>query len=133
MKPQHPSYIFSGILSALGTLGLANLIIMGFTALAEQVPYMKINFNYYMEFSDSLTGFSLWEEILILVILVPIAERTLFRGIIVGELKRVISDWAAVLIGAVIFAVMHMKLIQSVYVLPAGIAFSYFMCGVNRC
>ena len=65
-------------------------------------------------FSDSSGLFWL---ILGVSILTPIAEELIFRGVVQGELRKAMPEWAAIAIQAVVFAAYHMQPIQSSYVL----------------
>ncbi|HHX38108.1 MAG TPA: CPBP family intramembrane metalloprotease, partial [Clostridiaceae bacterium] len=124
LLPKDPRYYLSGGLTAFGALGLASLIIFGFTVIAEQSQFFNDQLESYMDLSQSLTSTSLILQVLILVIFVPIAEELLFRGVIVGEMRRALPDWVVILIGTIIFALAHGNLIQSTYVIPAGFAFT---------
>lgn|GEM_PF-2415566 len=50
--------------------------------------------------------------------IVPVCEEMVFRGIIFGALRRRMALWAAVVISAMVFAIVHMEL---AYVLPVGV------------
>lgn len=65
-------------------------------------------------FSDSSGFFWL---ILGVSILTPIAEELVFRGVVQGELRKAMPEWAAIAIQAIVFAAYHMQPIQSSYVL----------------
>lgn len=54
-------------------------------------------------------------------IMAPVAEELLFRGIIQGELRRAMPEWAAILIQGLAFALFHMQPIQISYVLLPGL------------
>jgi len=61
------------------------------------------------------------EAVLTLVagaVLVPVCEEIVFRGVIFGALWRRMALWAAVLISAMAFAIVHMEL---AYLLPVGV------------
>jgi len=90
-------------------------------ALGEFVPAINNAMNNYIELSKGFIGSgNIPIVILTTCILVPIAEDLVFRGIIQGELRRVMPGWTAVVIQAVIFALVHGNLIQISYViLPA--------------
>ncbi|HZK29209.1 MAG TPA: CPBP family intramembrane glutamic endopeptidase, partial [Clostridia bacterium] len=63
-------------------------------------------------------------DLLVTVLLVPVAEELLFRGIIQGELRRAFGPIVSVVATAVLFAVFHLDVIQGSYVLIAGLALS---------
>jgi membrane protease YdiL (CAAX protease family) len=76
----------------------------------------------YLELSGSLTADTnyIWLAIGI-GIAAPVAEDLLFRGIVQGEFRRVMPEWAAVVIQAVLFSAFHMQIVQSSYVLLPGL------------
>jgi hypothetical protein len=49
------------------------------------------------------------------VLLAPVSEELMFRGITLGQLKKVLPFWAANLIQAILFGIFHMNLIQGFY------------------
>lgn len=63
-------------------------------------------------------------ELLVTVLLVPIGEEILFRGIIQGELRSAFSPALSVAFTSLLFAIFHLDLIQGSYVLIAGFALS---------
>ena len=58
------------------------------------------------------------------VVLVPLGEELLFRGIVQGELRRSFSPAITVVATTLLFAIFHLDLIQGSYVLIAGFALS---------
>lgn len=63
-------------------------------------------------------------ELLVTVLLVPLGEEILFRGIIQGELRSAFSPALSVAATSLLFAIFHLDLIQGSYVLIAGFALS---------
>lgn len=61
----------------------------------------------------------------IIVILAPINEECIFRGLILTKLKKNMKPSFAIILTGVLFGVFHFNLIQSLYVLPVGIALAY--------
>lgn len=55
------------------------------------------------------------------LIAAPIFEEFLFRGLIMGELKKVMRPWAAILIQAVLFGISHGSLFQIPYTMLIGL------------
>lgn len=62
---------------------------------------------------------------LAVVILAPIAEELLFRGIIFRMLTKHWSEVAAIVVSALLFGLYHMNLLQAIYVLPIGLLLGY--------
>ncbi len=55
------------------------------------------------------------------LIVAPLFEEFLFRGLIMGELKKIMRPWAAILLQAIIFGVSHGLLFQSIFTAFIGI------------
>ena len=70
----------------------------------------------------------LWPSILVTVIIAPIIEEVLFRGILFKKLLEKHSLVFSVVIGGLIFAVMHLNPIQAIAVLPMGM----YLCVMYR-
>lgn len=58
---------------------------------------------------------------LTVVVLAPIAEELIFRGLILNTLKKRVPFIAVIVIQAICFGIYHGNIIQAVYVLPAAI------------
>lgn len=111
----------ASFLLVIGVAGVITLLMTGIQELAKYVPVIEEAINNYIELSENFIGSgSIPIVILTTCFIVPIAEDLVFRGIIQGELRRVMPGWLAVLIQAVIFALVHGNPIQISYViLPA--------------
>lgn len=59
------------------------------------------------------------------VILAPIAEEVMVRGIIFHKLSRNLPVAAAIVIQALLFSFYHLNVMQALYVLPIGLALGY--------
>lgn len=102
----------------IGAAGLINLEMAGISALGEFVPWLKSALQTYIDLSKSLVGSkNIFLIIISTCILIPIAEDLVFRGIVQGELRRVMPGFMAVIIQAVIFALVHVNPIQISYVI----------------
>lgn len=112
----------NGIFIAVGAIGATTLILIAIQFLSESFAFWSGHWSNYLQLTESLTDSSnVLLQILAFVILVPIAEELIFRGVVVGELKRVFPDWVTILVSGVFFAIIHMNVVQSSYVLLAGI------------
>lgn len=74
---------------------------------------------------DSALGGDELMAFLAVVILAPIAEELLFRGIIFRMLVKHWSEIAAIIVSALLFGIYHMNLMQAIYVLPVGLLLGY--------
>ncbi|MDF2510544.1 MAG: hypothetical protein K0S04_410 [Herbinix sp.] len=59
------------------------------------------------------------------VILAPFSEELMFRGVIMKKAQKIAPAGAAILIQAILFAIFHMNIVQSVYTFPAGLILGY--------
>lgn len=55
------------------------------------------------------------------VLIAPLFEELLFRGIVMEELKTVMRPWAAIVLQAVLFGVAHGVLFQSIFAVVIGV------------
>ena len=60
-------------------------------------------------------------QLVIAIILIPIYEEIVFRGIIFGYLRKNFNIIVAVLVQALIFGIMHLNLVQGIYTFILGI------------
>lgn len=107
------------VVTAIGCYGIALLLSQIIGAL---VPGS-------METYQELMGFSLSGSALIaaltVVIIAPIGEELIFRGIIFRLLEKNLPVVAAIIIQAVLFGIYHMNIMQGLYVLPLALALGY--------
>ena len=73
-----------------------------------------------------LLDFNMPITVIAVTILAPIAEELCFRGVAFGFLKKATSNkWVVILVTAALFAIMHLNLMQSLYVIPLAIIMGY--------
>ncbi len=102
----------------VGVSGFVMLEMSGFSALGEKVPVIREILQNYIDLTEGFVGNgSIAMLILSTCILVPISEELIFRGIVQGELRRVMPAWAAILIQGVLFALVHGNPVQISYVI----------------
>ncbi len=117
-----PARWIASLLVIVGSSGVIYLQLAGFAALGEYVPAIESALENYAELSKMFVGSeNIWMIILSTCILIPIAEELIFRGIIQGELRRVMPGFLAVLIQALIFALVHIDPVQVAYVIIPAI------------
>ena len=92
-----------------------------FELLAKNSSFWQNMMVTYQQSTEILQGVDLLLTTLVSAVLVPIAEELLFRGIITEEIRRVAPDWLIILLGGVIFALVHGNLVQILYLIPLGI------------
>lgn len=102
------------ILMGIGLSGAIDIII---------IPLVKV-FPSYIEISNKMMNESKSIiSIVCLVILAPILEEIVFRGILFNNLKRNYSIVTSIIVQALIFGVMHGNVVQAIYAFLTGIVF----------
>lgn len=89
-----------------------------------QLPLPQNLTSSYAEASQGLINGSLIIRILTLVVMTPIVEEIVFRGLVFSRLKRGMKTPLAVLLSSLIFALMHGQLIWISYTFVVGILFA---------
>ncbi|MBB6216593.1 hypothetical protein HNQ80_002697 [Anaerosolibacter carboniphilus] len=80
-------------------------------------------FESYEEVSQNINdGLSTFIGMMCIIILIPIFEEILFRGLVMSELKKQIPVSLSIIIQAVIFAIYHGNPLQGIYTFVLGIA-----------
>lgn len=79
----------------------------------------------YSEMMDIALGGSQMLAVLAAVILAPVNEECIMRGLILKNLQRFFSAPVAIAIQAVLFGIFHANWVQGLYVLPVGAALGY--------
>ena len=94
---------------AVGFMYMANI----FVVMCEKlVPSIAHSFD---ETSKLIYGADLWVQIATAVIIGPIVEELIFRGLMYIRLKRMFGGVIAALVTAIIFGVYHMNISQGIY------------------
>ncbi|MGI6334842.1 MAG: CPBP family intramembrane glutamic endopeptidase [Saccharofermentanales bacterium] len=121
-----PAQVLASVAAMIGSLGLINLWIGLLTALQEQIPMIRDWMNEYLDSINAVSteGSYFW-LIFGICLVTPIVEELIFRGVIQGELRKAMPEWAAIIIQAVIFAAYHFQPIQSSYVLLPGLLLGF--------
>jgi len=92
---------------------IVEMMIFGLTDIMRFFPS-------YNEVSDLLSGGSLVMQIISVGVAAPVVEELVFRGILISRM-RWLPAWAAVLIQAALFGLVHMNLFQGLYAFLAGL------------
>ena len=81
----------------------------------------------YQQANTDFYGSTMGMEILCLAVFTPILEELVFRGILFGRLKDMLSKPFAVGISALIFAAVHVNIVQFIYALILGVVLALLM------
>lgn len=111
--------IISLIIAAIGAYSLDILVA---NVVAVLSPSAADNFNSLM---NSAFGGNAIVSFITVVILAPIGEEALFRGIIFNMFSKHWSEKVAIVATAVFFGLFHMNLMQAIYALPIGLLLGY--------
>lgn len=82
--------------------------------------------------NESIEGGNGLELILTVVIVVPLIEELLFRGIVFRSLQKVFPVWISIVLSAILFGAYHMNLVQAVYATFMGIIAGIIYHKTNR-
>lgn len=106
----------------IASCGLYYLAILIAAAIAVVSPETMNDYN---EMMDGALGGSQMLAMLAAVILAPVNEECIMRGLVLKNLQRFFSTPVVVMIQAVMFGIFHANWVQGLYVLPVGAALGY--------
>ena len=110
--------IYIVVITLLISLALNNIISM--TPLVQMSGgYAQANENFY--------GSTLMLELIGSAILSPIMEELVFRGIVCGNLRKIMSTGTAIFLSAFLFGIVHFNIVQFIYAFLLGIVLALFM------
>lgn len=79
----------------------------------------------YSELMEQLMGGNIWLSLFVTVILAPLAEELLFRGVTMRKAQKIMPFMAANILQAVLFGIYHMNWIQGVYAFVLGMVLGF--------
>lgn len=106
----------------IASCGLYYLAILISAVIAVVSPSTMEEYNEMMEMA---LGGSQMLAMLAAVILAPVNEECIMRGLILKNLQRFFSTPVVIIIQAVLFGIFHANWVQGLYVLPVGAALGY--------
>lgn len=108
---------------AIAVLLLASYSLNNFALLIDLSSYSKS----YTEIENKLFSGTFIAELVAYVIISPIAEEMLYRGVVFYRLRRSIGRWSAVIISSVLFSIFHANIVQASYCLLVGFILGIIM------
>lgn len=102
-------------------LGAAGISFLWLT-LAEHIPFFADSMKAMDKFNAGMAGGNPVDIILITVIMAPLVEELIFRGVVFRSLEKVKEGWFPILASALLFGLCHVILVQSVYSFVLGVA-----------
>lgn len=110
------------LMISVATVGLYFLAILLANIIGFISPDTMEEYNKMMEIA---LGGNVFMAMLAAVLLAPISEECIMRGLIFKNLQKYFSVPAAIVMQAVIFGIFHMNWVQGIYVLPVGLALGF--------
>ncbi len=117
------------------SFAIRNVLILIVSAVALQIavsmllnlilPFFPNTMNKYMDLMNTLVGGNLVISILTTVILAPLAEEFIFRGLVLQKLQKAFPFIIANIIQALLFGIYHMNLVQGIYAFLLGLVFGF--------
>ena len=114
----------ANIISVVSVLVIATgmTLIIGYVTFAEDL----MNPAWYDEFEEMMEGAGLGDSMSPLalfyaVIMAPLAEELIFRGLTLHYAKKAFPVWIAIIYQAVLFGIFHMNIYQGIYAFVAGL------------
>lgn len=110
---------------SLGLMGVALqfLISMCLNAIYPLLP--KALTDEYNALMETLLGGNVWLSLLVTVILAPLAEELLFRGITMKKAEKIMPFMVANMLQAMLFGIYHGNLIQGTYAFVVGLILGF--------
>ncbi len=106
-------------------VGIGFNVILSHTSLVEQSQNFK-------QAKETLSDGSFWIKIACSVVVIPILEELLIRGIICGQLAIWYNPALAVIISSIFFGILHNNIVQFIYALIIGLALGFIYIKSKR-
>lgn len=99
------------------------------------IDYSGLNdlFPSYSQLTETtFSNQNIWLMLFVLVIVAPISEELVFRGLICKRVQDYLGNGWAIFISALMFGIYHGNMVQFVYATILGLAFGMLMCRTNN-
>lgn len=116
-------HLAAGMLMAVLLLGCAGIGMNNLIALTE----LKQASDGYQTVEQAFYSSSLGWEILSLGLITPVAEELLYRDIVFGRLRNMMGRSGAIVGSALIFGLIHMNIVQTIYACVLGFVLGILM------
>lgn len=101
----------------------SQLVITGILSLIE--PYFPDLFNDYGNKMNKLVDGNILLVLFFIIIIAPVTEELIFRGVILYKMKQNVSMMGAITLQAILFGIYHWNIIQGIYAFFMGLVFGY--------
>ena len=113
-----PMGIFMFVCTALGS----RLAVTAYFHFAQKNEILKNSLQSAEAYTPtSFSGIDIIICLFAIIIIAPMFEEFLFRGLIMGELMRIMRPWSAILFQGILFGIAHMVLFQSIFASIMGV------------
>jgi membrane protease YdiL (CAAX protease family) len=102
------------------------------TSLATHLPLYNSDQVQNTGFSGLSQGFEYVLAFATLVIIAPVSEEILFRGYLLGKLRKYVPVWVAILVTSLLFAIVHFQFNVGVDVFALSIVLCLLRIGTGR-
>ena len=100
----------------------ARLLVNVYFYIAESIPFLKRSIDASVGTSPDISGVNqVLIALFLTVIIAPVFEEILFRGLVMDELMRIMRPWAAITLQGILFGITHMALFQSIFAGVLGV------------
>lgn len=114
-----PPIIF--VMAAVLAIGCRFLVAVYYCG-AQKIEVLLKSIERAEVYSPDITGgLQLLVAMFCVIIVAPLFEEMLFRGLVMGELMKIMRPWAAITVQAILFSVAHEVLFQSIFAFAVGI------------
>lgn len=114
------------LFNILAVVGITICISVSLNNIILMSPLVSMS-EEYANASDAFYGSTFVFEFLGSVLITPILEELLHRGVVYGRLRRMMNMWPAVIVSALVFAALHFNIIQFTYAFFIGIVLALFV------
>lgn len=127
LRPLDAGAVIMLVFFGIGLNALMELLVL----FMQQIPFFQSHYESYVETSEIIFGSSVFFTFLAAGVVGPILEEIMFRGLIFGELRKIMPIKAALVVQALLFGVFHLNLIQGTYAALIGVClgFVYYRSG----
>jgi membrane protease YdiL (CAAX protease family) len=98
-----------------------NFVIALLLTLMKSLPFLEPMFESYEALSEVIMEGNFAVTLLSVGIIGPIAEEVMFRGLIFGELRKIMPIKVALVVQAVLFGAYHLQPVQGAYAAVIGV------------
>lgn len=112
-------------LITFGLMGFTMLYMAGLGLLAEVWPWLKQGLSDYSKALEGVHHYPWYIKLLMVVLIGPMTEELLFRGLMDREFRRLVSPKVSFILCSFIFGLTHGQVVHISYALVLGLSLGY--------